>query len=263
MTGPTGWRTQDAVIFDSAASGGPACGWRRVGAELQYNSSCVWKPAALLHASPERSEALAGGHYARDPRVHIQAHGTKGTEHNAFPVRSSLCAMGLADQLFRRECSQFCGGAGPDYCYAATGAETKAGYSRAGLASRCLAGFLERDGVERSSHWRRCFAGGCEAERRGVQGKPASQPDLPASVATFTVPWHGLARSWRTAIERRPSERRDSCRLDALRASASAKREQVLSAASAAFLKAKLLSASELMFDVGRDEIGGGARRAG
>jgi hypothetical protein len=35
------------------------------------------------------------------------AHGVKGTEHNAFPVRSSLCAMGLADQLFRRECNQF------------------------------------------------------------------------------------------------------------------------------------------------------------
>ena len=59
--------------------------------------------------------------------------------------------MGLANQLFRRECHQFCGGGGPDHFYAVTGAGAKAGGSRAGLASRCLAGLLKRNGVERSS----------------------------------------------------------------------------------------------------------------
>jgi len=59
--------------------------------------------------------------------------------------------MGLASQLFRRECDQFCGGGGPDHFYAVTGAAAKAGRSRAGLASPCLAGFLKRNRVQRSS----------------------------------------------------------------------------------------------------------------
>ena len=69
--------------------------------------------------------------------------------------------MGLANQLFRRECHQFCGGEGADHFYAVTGAGAKAGGSRAGLASRCLAGFLERNGVEVLAHCHQAVASGC------------------------------------------------------------------------------------------------------
>ena len=110
-------------------------------------------------------------------------------------ARRALFTMGLADQLFRRECSQFCGGAGPDPCYFATGAAAKAGCSRAGLASRCLGGFAaaERSATEQWPSER--FVGGCAVEWSGARTKAGKSAVLAHATLGKGRDFHGaLAR---------------------------------------------------------------------
>jgi hypothetical protein len=100
VTGPTGWRTQGNVIFNSARNRG-SCGRAGAGAvtaELNITFPCVRKPAASFMTDPERSEFILCARVL----IPVQTHGIKWPEDLAVghQVRRPLYAMGLADPLF-------------------------------------------------------------------------------------------------------------------------------------------------------------------
>ena len=107
VTGPTGFWTQRVLYSIPPAPGVLRAGAGAVPAELNITARCVWKPGALLHDSPERSESIL---CARDLGFLTRRMLQSGWSRKGVGVRARrFAAWAWLISCFHCECDQFCG----------------------------------------------------------------------------------------------------------------------------------------------------------